>query len=117
VPRAKPKLIIKTTISGEEWTLKLWRSKAYEKLHGDDSAAITTPDENLIEFKENELSLETVAHEMFHANFKYLHLDSTTSLIIDDVEEIIASWIGRQHAAFSSHAIAIYQQLTGEIKC
>jgi hypothetical protein len=114
--KAKPKVIFKMQIANDEWTILLWRAKPYIRMHGDDSGAITTPAKKLMEFRDDELCLEFVAHELFHAYFKYLHLDSTVSLKIDDVEEVIASWLGSNFQRFTDQANLIYAKLKGEDK-
>jgi hypothetical protein len=111
--RAKPKVVLKVIIGNDEWTCRLWRTKPYIKLYGDDSGAITSPNEFLIDFRDDELSLEVVAHELTHAYFKYLHLDSVIGLDVDNLEEIVASWLGKNHLRFTEMAQTLYSQLKG----
>lgn len=115
MPRAKPKKTIKIVVGHDEWTCHLWRSRAYIKKHGDDSMAMTTPGSLLIDFRDDELSVDVVAHELTHAYFKYLHLDSTTNLQVEDFEEIVASWLGTNFMRFAKQANELYDGLRGTV--
>ena len=92
--RAKPKATLTIQIQEDSWTLKLWRKKSYDRKFGEDSDGITFASDKEINFREDAFTLDLVSHELFHAYFKYLHLDSVTSPTVDGLEEIMASWIG-----------------------
>ena len=115
--RAKPLATLTLQIQEDTWTLRLWRGRAYERLHGEDSGAITDVIDKTIDFNNDETTLETVGHELFHAYFKYLHLDSVVEPKISDVEEIVASWIGSNLDKFHEKVHYVYNNLKGTPKC
>lgn len=115
--KAKPKVQFKVQINDETWTCRLWPVKSYVKMHGNDSDAITDLTSKTMDFKDDALTLENVAHETMHAYFKYLHLDSVVNPKIEDVEEIIASWIGLNFEKFYHKVKLIFKELSdGGIK-
>jgi hypothetical protein len=114
--KAKPKAQFKIQINEESWTCRLWPVKTYIKLHGNDSDAITDLLDRTMDFKDDALTLENVAHEAMHAHFKYLHLDSVVNPKIDDIEEIIASWIGSNFEKFYHRVNLIYKELSNKEK-
>jgi hypothetical protein len=113
--KRKYKAQFKVQINDEMWTCKLWPVKTYVKLHGNDSDAITDMTANTMEFKDDALTIETVSHETMHAYFKYLHLDSVVNPKIEDVEEIIASWIGLNFEKFYHKVHLIFKELNEKV--
>jgi hypothetical protein len=109
--KRKPKTSIKLQVNEEMWTCQLWPAKVYEKLHGNDSNAITDIEECTIDFRDDAVTLAICGHELMHAYFKNLHLDSVVQPKIEDVEEIIASWIGANFVKFYHKANLIYSAL------
>lgn len=109
--KRKPKAEVQVLINEDTWTCRLWRAKTYEKLHGDDSGAITDVVEKFIDFRDDEFSLETVGHELTHVYFKYLHLDSVVDPKIKDIEEIFSSWLGANFQKFYEKTFQIHNGL------
>lgn len=109
--RAKPKATLTIQIYDDTWTLNIWRNKSYERLFGDDSDGQTLANKYTIEFDESAFTLDLVGHEMFHAYFKYLHLDSVTKPNIGDVEEVVASWIGANLDKFHEKVHYVFNTL------
>jgi hypothetical protein len=107
----KPKVQYKIQINEESWICRVWPAKIYEKMHGTDSDAITDLVAKTMDFRDDALTLENVAHEAMHAHFKYLHLDSVVNPKIDDIEEIIASWIGSNFEKFYYKVHLIFNEL------
>ncbi len=62
---------------------------------------------------ENELKAKAdIAHELFHAAWPALHLESTTEISLDDFEEIIASYMETNYAKIYERVNTIYTALT-----
>lgn len=114
--KAKFKAQLKVQINDEMWSCKLWPVKVYEKRFGEDSDAITDTEARTMNFKDDAFTVEIIGHELTHAYFKYLHLDSVENPKIDDVEEIIASWMGYNLEKFYHKVNLIYTSLKGSIK-
>ena len=112
--KRKPKAQVRVLINEDEWTCRLWRSKTYEKMHGDDSGAITDVVEKTIDFRDDEFTLEVVGHELTHVYFKYLHLDSVVAPKIQDIEEIFSSWLGANFQKFNERVFQVYNGLTAK---
>jgi hypothetical protein len=111
--RAKPRATFEVQVNGLAWNCRIWRPKPYVKMHGDNSTAITVPGERIIDFRTDEFNQEVVGHELTHAFFKYLHLDSVHSPAIEDIEEIVASWLGANYIQFYEKSNAIYSAFKG----
>jgi|SRR6266853_2138735 len=109
--KAKPKTSFEIQVSEDTWTCHLWKAKSYIKLFGDDSGAIMDPDEKTLNFRDDNLEPEIIGHELMHAFFGYLHLDSVVDPRIDDIEEIMASWQGTNFIRFHEKVVAIYEAL------
>lgn len=110
--KRKPKAEVTVQINEDTWTCRLWKSKTYEKMHGTDSGAITDPESKTIDFRDDEFTVETTGHELMHAYFKYLHLDSVVNPDINSIEEIIASWAGYNSQKFAEKVMVVYTGLT-----
>lgn len=116
--RAKPLATMSLVINEDTWTCSLWRAKSYNKKFGEDSEAITYPADKTVDFSDDNFDMETVRHELFHAHFKYLHLDSVVDANVDDIEEILASWIGSHLDKFQAKCNLVLSGLTikGDLK-
>lgn len=109
--KSKVKAQLKIQINDEMWVCKLWSAKAYEKQFGKDSDAITEISPRYLNFRDDAFNKDVVGHELMHAYFKYLHLDSVETPKIYDIEEIISSWIGYNFEKFYHKANLIYSSL------
>lgn len=114
--KRKPKASYKIQINDESWVCRVWPAKTYVKMHGNDSDAITNLVDKYMDFKDDAFLIETVSHELMHAYFKYLHLDSVVNPKIEDIEEIIASWMGTNYDKFYHKVNLIYSTLKGASK-
>ena len=110
--RAKPKAQVVVSINDDAWTCRLWRAKTYERIHGTDSGAITIEAERIMDFHDTHFSEINVAHELFHAYFNYLHLESISEPKLDDIEEVLASWIAANLHKFSNKVGEVMLGLT-----
>lgn len=80
---------IPITILNKSWTIRLISKKRFKRKHGD-FHAITATHKRYIDLKPKHADLETIIHELFHAYYYELCLDSTTKLTLADQEEIFA---------------------------
>lgn len=99
------------TIVGHPWKIFLHRPKKYRELHGGDSVAITDTDKREIHFRTDELTLETIRHELVHAyvvlfNFVELDLDD------DQTEEFFAELFGKHGEVMAHQAVEIFEMLS-----
>lgn len=74
------------------WTIRVLTSKRYEKLHGEDSLAITDTEIKCIDFKKGEISLSTIIHECTHLYYFYAPVGTMTHTTVGDWEEIFAEF-------------------------
>lgn len=88
----KIKTIVRN-IRGSDWTFNVMTKRAYEKKHGDDSAAITTTNARYVDIQSDHLAPAILRHELLHI---YVNMSSTSSsdLKPDQVEEMCAEIIG-----------------------
>ena len=85
--------MIKFKVQGKNWTIKIVNVDEMKDVRADgDFAGLCIWDDRLILIDEESVDFQTVAHEIYHAYFGYLHLGDTNNLTIDDYEEITASW-------------------------
>jgi hypothetical protein len=118
VMAAKLKPIARTfvQVKNETWHCYLWKTKQYDKKWGKDSAAITLINDKEIHFRDDyEFNPETIAHELVHAYWTTLHLDSTKEMNIDKIEEIVASFIGKNFIDFYSDTLHVYNELKKDV--
>lgn len=103
---------IKMSFFEDVWTFKVLSEKEYNKRLGDNSDATTENSKKLITFRAGKsLTKEVVAHELWHLYWNYLNIDSTTSLPIGDLEEIIASFMEKIYDRYHRRVKLVYKQL------
>jgi hypothetical protein len=112
----KPIKSVQFTVGEDVWTASLYREKSYIKMHGDDSDAITLPAEKEIHFPSPGITAKSCRHEMVHAYATLLHISSTTSLTLDDYEEIWAEFLSGNIDRISQKANFIFKALKLEPK-
>ncbi len=80
----------KTSINGDRWTYRIVTTDemAEQRDDGDELAGLAVPGERTVYIEENNVNLEIILHETYHAYFSYLYLDDTTELKLNDLEEI-----------------------------
>lgn len=103
-------------INEDKWKCVLNTKRAYIKLHGDDSDAITLTTKKEMHFRKDTFSQNVVAHELFHAYWEYLCLDTTSEIKLSDVEEIMAEFMASNYIKFYDKANLIYKELSAKIK-
>lgn len=115
--KAVPIASVFVQIKEHNWECLLWKTRQYEKIHGKDSRAISILDYRQIHLKNDEdFTIETIAHELLHAYWTHLHLDSVREMEVDDIEEIVASFMGGNLINFYSSTMFIYNELKGYVK-
>jgi hypothetical protein len=114
--KRKPRLTYETLIKEDKWTCKLWTARSYIAEHDDESNGITLGDKREIHFREDDFSMSIVAHEVFHAYFKYTHIDSTSNIKSDDAEEIAASLMGSNFIRYFDKCMEIYNAIKSKVK-
>lgn len=83
---------IRRRINKDKWTLKIVTFKEMKKSSGNPyTAGLCIPSEKVIYIREDSVEYVTVAHELYHAFWSYLHLNDTNNIVLDDAEEIGAS--------------------------
>lgn len=80
---------IKFTVMGDKWTAVVWEAEDYNKHFGSDSEAITMGQAKAIHFNKDELTLNTIRHELVHVYSEYLYINSA-NLSKDQTEEVYA---------------------------
>ncbi len=100
---------IKFKINGQNWRIKTVNSDEMREQRADgDFAGLCVARERMIYIDNDNIDFDTIAHELYHAYFYYLHLDDTNQLTTGDYEEITASWF----AANAEEVIKKAKQLT-----
>jgi len=95
-------------VHGDMWTFRILSTKRYEKLHGDDSLAITDTELKIIDFKKGEISLATIIHECTHLYYHYAPVGTTTHTTVSDWEEIFAEFNARYLHKLNALALELY---------
>jgi hypothetical protein len=97
------------TINGEKWEVKVLNNKAYNKLFGTDSCAITQIQDKKIFFTVDTcLNIDTIMHEITHAYFSYLCLDST-ALKLEDLEEVNCEFLAKHCGKIIATSSLVYK--------
>jgi hypothetical protein len=75
-------------IKGVDWKVFIQSPAAYRRMHGNDSSAISYPEDRELYFKKDHIKFGTVCHELLHS---YVASSGTTSANItaDQMEEHI----------------------------
>ena len=98
------------TINEWKWTAKRIPDSKFDRAYGDKYTAMTVSNRRIIYFRQNEFSLRTVIHELFHAYSHYLYLQSS-SVPHEDAEEIYAEFMEENLFRFARKAKEIYRAL------
>lgn len=103
---------LKRKINGNLWTFHIVTAKEMRKQRNDgEFAGLCVPAERAIYIDEDSVDYETVLHELYHAHFSYLYLDDTTSLQLNDLEEITAVFFCNKAATILKQAKKILDDL------
>lgn len=73
------------------WLIRLIEPKKFKKMHGT-CVAVTISQAKEIHFKRKDFSLQVIIHELIHAYFSTLYLNSA-GLSIVQFEEVIAEFL------------------------
>lgn len=104
-------------VLGKEWLLRVLKKKKYAKKRGKDSVAITIAYKRRIDVHESGTDVETIIHELVHAYFHELCLDSCQEISVGDLEEIYAEMMSKFGREILNLADAIHLEiinLTGQ---
>lgn len=99
-------------ILGITWDVNVFSPDDYINKHGTDSRGITVTDKFIMDFREDELNIELVVHELVHA-----YLDSQVnffSIEEDKQEENVAEFFEKFGSRIIHDSRIIYDQLTKE---
>lgn len=96
----KPKKSLKRNerriaILGDEWVCELTTVERVRKLYGGEATAFVDMSNRRIYFSVPHFTLGNVIHEVGHAMYDSLCLESTVSLSLKDLEEIWCSFLAR----------------------
>lgn len=80
---------MKVLILGRKWTVAVLSGDLFKKRFEDEAAAFTLPESREIIICEDEFSLDTVRHEVWHSYYASLCVASAT-LSAEQVEEVSA---------------------------
>jgi hypothetical protein len=84
---------VKTKINGVSWAVIIVNTKEMKKQKVGDFAGLCVAKDKTIYIHEDDVNIEVVTHELFHAYVSDLHLDDTNEVSLADVEEIFAGLI------------------------
>jgi hypothetical protein len=76
-------------VKGIEWKVFIQTPAAYKRKHGNDSDAITYPDDKELHFKKDHVRFGTCLHEVWHLFIACSGINSA-SLTVDQFEEVSA---------------------------
>lgn len=79
----------KYNLNGDIWTIYIIIDQDYI-IEDEDTAALTRFTEKELYFRESEINIKNVLHELFHVWAGYCYLESTTNISVSDMEEIFA---------------------------
>jgi len=80
--------MVNIKIKGDTWKCSVYDDEEFLHKFGDGMAAFCQVDSKQIIFNEDDLTLQTVIHEVAHAYISYLHLIDSAELKVDQIEEI-----------------------------
>jgi len=103
---------MKIKIKDIYWTFKLLGDKEYVLKHGKDSAGITLPLKQEVHLR-SPLSLNVIAHELFHCYVASCCLSSTDDIGKEAMEEVGAEIIEFHLDDIVKYRDKIYERLDG----
>lgn len=96
------------------WHLRLMSHSAFvAEYKRKDIAAMTTtgPDIKRIDFNVRDFSPKYIQHELAHAYWETMPVESTKNITVDDLEEILASFISSYNTPIYEKTFLIYETL------
>lgn len=102
-------------VKGNTWTVYLATPERYVELNGTDSAAVTWPNHKKIYFRTDEVNVEVVRHELFHAYFAESHVESA-DLTALQAEEVSCSIFGEYGDQITKQARELKRWLSATSK-
>lgn len=113
--KPKPLKSVDIQIHGNKWKARLYKPEDYIKIHGDESGALIILDEKEIHFRNDEnFCIEKIGHELNHAYWPQLCLDSTESMEIERLEEIMSSYVGNNIVSLYENTMTVFRELSQE---
>jgi hypothetical protein len=108
---------VKSTIlvKGNDWTVYLTGPEDYAKINGEDSAAMTWTTQRQIYFRTDEINIDVVRHELFHAYFAESHIESANLTAIQ-AEEVGCSIFGEYGETIVKQARELKKELSAAAK-
>lgn len=102
-------------INGDTWSVKLMEEDAFIHKWGEGFEALTVLEAKLLYFHDDGIALDTVIHELCHAYYSYLCVNST-QLGSDQLEEIWCDMFGMHGAKIIRQARQVFKWLKAEAK-
>lgn len=99
----------KVQIFGDEWVIYLVDDDD-EVIAEKDSAAETDPEKHEIHFREGEITMSVIMHELWHAYFSYTNTD-TANLDNNQMEEVSAQVFAYNAIKMTEQAKNIHNRL------
>lgn len=94
----------------EPWTIKVLDEDRFIKLYGDGLEAVTLPEYKVIYLNEEEVTLNTIRHELFHAYYSNLCV-SAACLSDRQTEEVAAELFCKHGDTILKQSKYIYAQI------
>lgn len=107
---------IRRRLHKDKWTIKTVTVKQMKKVNdgNEDAEGLCDIAAKTIYIREDHITYDTVAHEIFHAYWSYLYLDNTNNIEVLDVEEIGATFFAAQGEEMVRKAKSIFKKLKPE---
>lgn len=102
--------MIRTTIKGDRWKIFVFESEEFVSKFGEGMSAFTDSKRKQVFFDSEDLDLEVVRHELFHAYASYLCLDAAT-LSNEQLEEIYAELFAKEGTKMIQQATDLFNKL------
>ncbi len=102
-----------------KWKVRLLTQRSFSRHHGKeakDAGAITDTSSKTTDFIIGHVTESIVRHEVFHMYFDLLLLDSTVGLTPYQVEESVASLMGKHGDQYYASCQTLYKWLLGGIQ-
>lgn len=102
---------MKIKVGDTNWEVILQYKTQFEEQHGQDCVALTDKTSKEMFFCKDNVTLDTIIHELFHA-YMELTLTSSAGLSGPQVEEVAAELVSKYGFILLKQAKQLYNQLT-----
>lgn len=98
-------------IRGQKWTVHLQSNEAFDAQHDGEDRGATLISDKAIYFNLDFLDIKVVRHELVHAYFSTLYVESA-DLTIEQYEEILAEFLEDYLPVIHAHSKKLFKRLT-----